>query len=140
MNQAEAVLTAGAVKPGTSSSVKIFTADLLIPQPGLQVAFTFKPTMPASQISLELWCWMEPSNGSSGDAPTDGGSVAVVLDVVATDGGVSESESLTESKARVGGARVRVLAMLQANGAVIVTDEQAPGCARGQVSSPVAEL
>lgn len=123
------MLTAGAVKPGTSRSVEVFTADLVIPESGLRVAFTFKPTMPASQISLELWCWMEPSNsnGSSAESLTNGDSPAA-------DGARSESRD------RGGESGGRVLAMLQANGAVMVADEQAPGCTTGQGSRRLAEL
>lgn len=125
--ETEATRTAGAVKPGTSSSVEIFPADLLIPQPGLRVAFTFQPTMPFRQMALELWCWMEASNSSSGSALTATGSAA-------TDG------LLTEVRARADEPTVRVLMMLQFEGRVVVTDEQAPGCTTGQASRPVAEL
>ena len=52
---------AGSVAPGTSASVEIFTADLLISQPGIQASFTYKPAS-SQQTPLELWCWFEPSN------------------------------------------------------------------------------
>ena len=56
------MVPAGTVLPGASNSVEIFTADLLIPEPGLHVTFTHKPPPHYSPTSLELWCWMEPSN------------------------------------------------------------------------------
>lgn len=34
---------------------------MLIPQPGLEASFTVKLT-DHRQVSLELWCWFEPSN------------------------------------------------------------------------------
>lgn len=83
--------------------------------------------MPASQIALELWCWMEPSNSSRGEALGDGDSAAT-------------DSLLNKLGARGDEPRVKVLAMLHADGAVVVTDEQAPGCIDGQASRPVAEL
>ncbi|DBB01203.1 TPA: hypothetical protein ACH3X1_001085 [Trebouxia sp. C0004] len=52
----------GHVAPGASASMEIFTADLLIPEPGLHVSFTYKPPAHLTPTHLELWCWMEPSN------------------------------------------------------------------------------
>lgn len=173
------MLAAGAVAPGTSGSVEIFTADLLIPGPGLRVAFTYKPSLPASQLQLELWCWMEPSN--SGDAGTTTGTGSLADDGSAVKGtesgaragdagargsgsGAKQSESgarssesraasgesgtianksggrTSESGATGSGSGVRMLAMLQANGAVIVTDEPVPGCLDEQAATASAQL
>ena len=65
---------AGSVVPGTSASVEIFTADLLIPQPGIQASFTYKLAS-NQQTPLELWCWFEPSNSPfpAGLTPQGGG-------------------------------------------------------------------
>ena len=168
--QSKSRLAAGAVKPGTSGSVEIFTADLLIPEPGLRVAFTFKPSLPASQLSLELWCWMEPSNRSteSADTLTSSASVAdgdpiefggrqVESGAKMSESGARGSESgarwsklgprASESAAQVSASGCRTselganfLAMLQANGAVIVADEQVPGCTDTQAAREVAQL
>ncbi|KAL0046963.1 hypothetical protein WJX82_003119 [Trebouxia sp. C0006] len=51
----------GNVAPGVSASVEIFTADLLIPEPGLYVSFTYKAPAQPTPTHMELWCWMEPS-------------------------------------------------------------------------------
>ena len=50
--------------------MEIFTADLLIPLAGLCVSFTYKPPAQPTATTLELWCWMEPSN-SAADANAD---------------------------------------------------------------------
>ena len=50
--------------------MEIFTADLLIPLAGLCVSFTYKPPAQPTATTLELWCWMEPSN-SAADATAD---------------------------------------------------------------------
>ena len=149
------ILAAGAVKPGTSSSVEIFTADLLIPGPGLRVAFTFKPSLPASQLSLELWCWMEPSNSSSADTLTTSETAAKDVTAIHSEAPASESgaraselgatgnESVaqaSESGGRGSGSGAKVLAMLQANGVVIITDEQTHGRTDKQAARPVADL
>ena len=172
------MLAAGVVHPGTSSSVEIFTADLLIPEPGLQVAFTFKPNLPASQLSLELWCWMEPSNRSIDSADTLTSTAPVAgddnlgefggrevesvarssksgargceltargceLTARGCESGPKTSESagqMSESGCRWSESGARVLAMLQANGAVLVADEQAPGCTDTQAAREVAQL
>lgn len=189
------ILPAGAVKPGTSSSIEIFTADLVIPGPGLQVAFTFKPSLPASQLQLELWCWMEPSNSNRTDIPTGtasmaddtsgfeaegsgSGARATEFGAGATESGAGAAESraratesgagATESGARgcdsgsgTSASRVtaresgvegsewggrgsesgaRMLAMLQADGAVMVTNEQELILTDGHGARAVAHL
>lgn len=175
--QSKSRLAAGAVKPGTSGSVEIFTADLLIPAPGLRVAFTYKPSMPASQLQLELWCWMEPSNSDSDTAGTTTGPGSVADDgsqVRGTESGARQggsgakqsesrarssesraapSEEHTQTASSESGARanqpggrisesgVRMLAMLQATGAVIVTDKPGSGCTDAQrAATAVADL
>ncbi len=62
------LFSAGNVAPGASASVEIFTADLLIPEPGLHVSFTYKPPAQPTPTHLELWCWMEPSNTATASA------------------------------------------------------------------------
>lgn len=60
---------AGGIAPGTSASIEIFTADLLIPSSGIQASFTYK--LAGHQLtSLELWCWFEPSNGPMHQTPS----------------------------------------------------------------------
>ncbi|KAL0029243.1 hypothetical protein WJX79_005154 [Trebouxia sp. C0005] len=87
----------GSVAPGASASVQIFTADLLIPEPGLHVNFTYQPPAHPTPTHLELWCWMEPSNTAAASAS-------------------AASSSHTQGTARM-------LAMLQPHGVCLVSPD-----------------
>ena len=78
--------------------MEIFTADLLIPEPGLRVAFTFRPLLPASQASMELWCWMEPSNSIATHAAASG-DIATRQDVATSQGGATKQGGARPSAA-----------------------------------------
>lgn len=91
----------GNVAPGASASVEIFTADLLIPEPGLHVSFTYKPPAHPSPTHLELWCWMEPSNTATASAP-------------------APASAASSSHAK---GTVRMLAMLQPHGVSLVSPD-----------------
>ena len=54
------LLCAGSMSPGhPAMSVKLFTAALAIPSPGLIASFTCQLTTPDAK--LELWVWVESS-------------------------------------------------------------------------------
>ena len=102
---------AGSVAPGSSASVELFKADLLIPPPGLQVTFTYKPPSPPTPTTLQLWCWMEPSNAAhidAGDTDDAGTGVENTKRAVVVEG-------------------VRVLAMLQPDGLGLVSADANSG-------------
>ncbi len=121
------LLYAGAVGPGKSSSVEIFTANLLIPQPGLRVSFTYKPHAQDTTTSLELWCWMEPSNTATAATADARSSDLASSRLVAADSATAgtapvEHPASSQTAGRQAGSPcARVLAMLQAHGAVLVS-------------------
>lgn len=95
----------GSVQPDSSASVELFKADLLIPRPGLQVTFTYRPLSPPTPTELQLWCWMEPSNATQ------------------TRGGIEDDAAAgvdATKRARAAGS-VKLLAMLQPDGLALVS-------------------
>lgn len=72
---AQVLTCAGSVAAGTSASIEVFTADLLIPSPGIQASFTYK-LADRQQSPFELWCWFEPSNGTDHQTAQPGAEVS----------------------------------------------------------------